>query len=390
MDKARSKNDALLSVASALLVLGTFYLFKNTVVSLIGFCCLVAAMIALFVYFIKSNRQVDKPLLILVLGILIWNSCSLLRDSSGTALRTFAVQTISYLFLIAAFGIGCNERMMHSYKYCLLALLAAEAPFLIMIIASGGGDFNVRMFDNTFSFVAYKSLLAVYCSLFLFERKVGPAITVSFVALFLLIGDRASSLCCIAFYLAYHLHPLLSRNRGVCWLAFILFVFLAISIPHWYVTLYGTNTGFEINRLSREYFGANFYSGRQIIWERAFESINNHILAGNGLAARVVEEGSDLSLHNTYLTILFQGGLIGLALFVGVLARLWRFVAVGSGDNIKRVAFGAFVVILLLGCFEVTMVQNTVNVSILLWFIVALGHESARCDVSLRGGASAS
>ena len=102
----------------------------------------------------------------------------------------------------------------------------------------------------------------------------------------------------------------------------------------------------------------------------------SHILAnpiwGNGLNSRLMLGDGTLSLHNTFLTILYQGGMVGYALFISFLALIWKHVVHAAPDNpYARIAFASFGLLLCLGCFEVSLVQNSVNVSLLMWLIIA-------------------
>ncbi|WP_165051546.1 MULTISPECIES: O-antigen ligase [unclassified Adlercreutzia] len=388
---ARNEEKTLyLSAIPGALTLGLVYLFDNMVFVALGYACLIACVLMVYGYLIRTGKKLDSILLFLVIGTCLWNLFELAKDPSGLAIRTFAVEIVAYLFLLGMVAVGYESVIVRSFRKWLLALCLLLSPFVLAIVVAGGGDAHIRMFESVFSMTIYKTLLAVFCVLLLeCERRF--VLCASFVVLFILIGDRASAICCAAGLLAYWGYGFLIRRRLVCWGVFCSIIFFSIAVPLVYVSLYGTVLGYEINQFSRDYFGSNFFSGRNIIWDQVFSAISENPVLGNGLNSRVsvgVINGTDgvgLSFHNTYLTILFQGGIVGFALFVGILARLWSLVfSDGKESKVKRVAFCSLIMLLVLGCFEVTMIQNTVNVALMLWLFVAMGNTASEASVLMR------
>ncbi|WP_418251933.1 O-antigen ligase family protein [Gordonibacter urolithinfaciens] len=353
------------------LVLGSLYLFDNPSLSLAGLVLIILSLALLVLNVVREAAKFSLPL-VLVLGLIVLgNAAALAVDTSPAAMRIFLVQLVVYLFILMVFTAKLDDDFVTMTKNVVLAMGLCLAPFVVLMIAAGGNDAHLRMFNTVFSFVIYKSLLPVYCVSALNNRYVLLK-TALFVSLFYLIGERASAVCCIVFAVLYYLHGFIVKSKTISMLLFALFIVVVTAGPFIYVGLDGTALGIQINAISRELTGSNFFSGRNIIWAQSIADILANPIWGNGLNSRLMLGDGTLSLHNTFLTILYQGGMVGYALFISFLALIWKHVVHAAPDNpYARIAFASFGLLLCLGCFEVSLVQNSVNVSLLMWLIIA-------------------
>ena len=97
----------------------------------------------------------------------------------------------------------------------------------------------------------------------------------------------------------------------------------AIIFTAVYAYLVQTEIGAILNRLSWQYSGKQFFSGRQRLWRQLTEVILMQPIQGYGLH---VQPGLlidiSLSAHNLYLQILLQCGFVGLFLLAAFLYRI--------------------------------------------------------------------
>ena len=141
-----------------------------------------------------------------------------------------------------------------------------------------------------------------------------------------------------------------------------------------YIALQYHPVGAYLNRVFREFTGGNFFSGRQRLWEIAVTHAKESPLFGVGLNNRVLASyGIGLSLHNTYLHLILQGGLVELLLFYGFLRSIWREYLRNFQNDRVRLAASFLLGMLVFINFEVTMIGNTVTTALYFWLVLAVG-----------------
>lgn len=139
-----------------------------------------------------------------------------------------------------------------------------------------------------------------------------------------------------------------------------------------YVYLKHTSIGQSLNGLSLQVTGKNFFSGRDRIWGEAVESVfqNSFFWTGSGVNMEFKELGG--YLHNLYIQVFYQSGLIGLMLVGGLLLLI--ALAVGKAkviDTDFRILIGYFTAILFLQVFEGHLIYKFEIISVLSWIIIA-------------------
>ena len=115
------------------------------------------------------------------------------------------------------------------------------------------------------------------------------------------------------------------------------------------------------------------FSGRDVIWLDIFAEVSTNNFRGFGLGSLPggVLEGvyEGLSAHNGFLQILYQTGLVGLAVFLGACAFV--IVGVSSRDD-YGVSVGIFLGVLIHESFEVMLTQNHFGPGLLCWLVVTM------------------
>lgn len=139
-----------------------------------------------------------------------------------------------------------------------------------------------------------------------------------------------------------------------------------------YVYLKHTSIGQSLNELSIQVTGKNFFSGRDRIWGEAVESVlqNSALWTGSGVNIEFKELGG--YLHNLYIQVFYQSGIIGIIL-IGTLLLSIAF-AVGKAKDVDtefRILIGYFTAILFLQIFEGHLIYKFEIISVLMWIIIA-------------------
>jgi O-antigen ligase len=96
----------------------------------------------------------------------------------------------------------------------------------------------------------------------------------------------------------------------------------------------------------RDYQGENSFSWRVNLWIASFPMILQSPIWGHGLSSflplsvKFFDSPQGVGAHNVYIELLFETGLLGLlsylAIFAGILNRLWKTIKRSTGEMNKK------------------------------------------------------
>lgn len=115
---------------------------------------------------------------------------------------------------------------------------------------------------------------------------------------------------------------------------FLLFLIVSFTIIVIFLKI-----DFIINFLSQMFLEEDVGSGRSNIYQLAFEKINNSLIFGYGSGPQVYYGNTYWDAHQTFLTILLQGGIIALLVFIYFLFNIINKI------KVKPSLFGCFIAI---------------------------------------------
>ncbi|WP_390359004.1 O-antigen ligase family protein [Virgibacillus byunsanensis] len=184
--------------------------------------------------------------------------------------------------------------------------------------------------------------------------------------------SRTAQLAFIIVLITYLI--LFKLNKYVFVMVTLLIVF-SISFVFFYTLSNETPVGNKLTELSREYTGKNFYSGRDRIWNDAFEEVTNSNDTLTGLGNNIQYEAFSGYLHNLYVQLFYQAGIIGLALMVSLLLVITYIAQKASyqtNDHYFKILTSFFIAILVMQIFEGHLIYKFSIISILCWVIISL------------------
>lgn len=124
----------------------------------------------------------------------------------------------------------------------------------------------------------------------------------------------------------------------------------------------------------REIYDQQPLNGREQLWLDAIALIREKPLFGYGLQATLQNlMQAELNTHNQYLQILLQGGWIGLCGVIGGWTILWSSLLKLKEQLITRIGAGIIGAILVVACFENTLLGESITLGILQWSILGVG-----------------
>ncbi|WP_348738290.1 O-antigen ligase family protein [Pseudomonas rhodesiae] len=225
---------------------------------------------------------------------------------------------------------------------------------------------------NSLGMIAYLMI----CSILFFRPRLTVWAWVFGVALILISESRSSLLGLLVFFTTYVVLPRLLRLRlsGVYFFSFVVATAVVLSFT---VGILFPELNAEMNRLSREIFQKNLDSGRSSMWSMLFELMEGYEVWGRGGGVQVKDISSiEYSAHNLYLQIYMQLGLVGEFMLIALLYSIWNFSFNGRDVYKVRIAASAFIGLLVINCFEVTLFQNNLVLSLPILVLVGIAAGS--------------
>jgi O-antigen ligase len=144
-----------------------------------------------------------------------------------------------------------------------------------------------------------------------------------------------------------------------------------------YVYLYQAAQITRIEQSGMVQTGKDIFTGRQIIWDHVLQRIQHAPWLGHGLGTVPatygnVHEYDGKSIHNLYLQIWYQTGLIGLVLLILTLRQKYKDLtnADRAADRPAQLAATYLIGILVIQTFEVDLTQNNFAAALGMWLII--------------------
>lgn len=122
---------------------------------------------------------------------------------------------------------------------------------------------------------------------------------------------------CIVYYFDNEINKKskkMNRIVGIVFLSIICVILLQIASP------YLEDVGI-FSRLKNQQINENvdFLSGRKVLYESAWEMFEKHPIIGSGWGQFAKTSGHDTSVHNVYLQLLAETGMVGFVIFIALI-----------------------------------------------------------------------
>jgi O-antigen ligase len=248
--------------------------------------------------------------------------------------------------------------------------------YIIMFILIRTGVINYTKFWRMY--ILYPFLM-MYFLVLLYKRehkKIYIALIIALALITIHIDSRAIMLIMIITALVYLFWNSITKNK-TRYILFLILVYMSIfAFMNVYISWYisPSEISMAINRFSRKTFGKNLHSGRTQMWLIVLNEIDKSPLLGYGTgvsAGNLI--GRDISIHNLYLQLLVQNGILGLTSFLILLFSIWMLFWKSKDRFITRLAASFFIASIIHNTFELILLQNHMGMAFLQWFIFAIG-----------------
>lgn len=354
-----------------LVLLVPLYLVNNFFIRAVGYMAMISIFVLGIVDVVFRGEEVKLTSIWGWFFIYsIYNLIMMIRIPTSKAFYAFMLQTVLLLFICILSSVKFNEKLLDSiYKYGQVLFFIILIPASIIVVSGKG----IRLFDKYFSFVIYKFMYP--CTFFFMVKGKHKFIkTLLFTFVFLVLGERTSALTLLCIYGFYIIIGKLKKQKMLFMALFGIVFFIIIGFTFLYVQLQYMDIGSTINLFFRKYTGGNFFSGRHTIWATVFNYLNQSPLFGYGIDNGMLASANiTISIHNTYLHLLLQGGWIGLLIFFMFLRSIWKRYYKNLDDNTVRLSAAYMIGFLMYINFEVSLIGNTVGPGLFMWLIMGIG-----------------
>lgn len=370
METMESKTNKMCTERIITLLFSITLLYSLNVNSFIKYIAYGSSMLIIgYTIFLGTKNKIKLDMMFFSLIIYIfYNIFILFLGFSKSALyivfQEFALLLFAFFatkLKITEESINNIERIFSKLYYCVLILTS-----MIFLI----GKKNLLI--NNVSMTVYKAIFAISIFPYAKSNKKTLFCIISMI-FFYMIGERTSALILVIIHI---LNMVLKKinTKTTYNIIFICVIIFTLSFINIYVKLPYTKLGIELNEYSRKISGENFFSGRNVIWKKILDSVQNNKLLGLTYSNDIeLYYETELSTHNLYLWLILNGGYILLILFYIYMFSIWKKYFKNIKKEKTRIVASYFVGFMILVNFELLLLTNNFIVSLFMWFIIAIG-----------------
>lgn len=349
---------------SILLVSTMMYAFERT--RSIGLAALVVTLaIPLFYFTTNLNRvKVTKLMAVWVIYI-FYGVLNLIYNFSNFGVSVFLKHSILLFFVVVLSQYKISDSSLYKVSKYFTNLYILILIFVVLN----------ELFFSVEWITQFLYKMAIMCTYFSIIRT-GKVYKYSFltIAVLSITSTRSAILSILLFLLIYNWLEVIKKSKRVYKFTFIIGIILLVGLPILYSQLQYSNLGILLNEYSRELFSKNFFSGRQYIWEYTLSLIRDQLIFGYGYSNDVLLGlGITASTHNLYLSLLLQGGIILLMIFIMFMYQIWIKYFNYLDYWIVKITAAFLFPILLRANFDLILLENDIVISIFLWLPLITG-----------------
>ena len=230
------------------------------------------------------------------------------------------------------------------------------------------------------NFYSYHSLILLVVSHIVFKSKFK---TLIFIWLFLFLINyfsffsRTTSIGFVVYLVVFILSDKILSSRLTLNLTIVTFFFLITSLILYY-TFYAFENEFFLS-LDQDGIesGSKGVFGRLYIWVQLIDEISNNLFFG--LGSNISSEyfysdqiSRNLSSHNTYLDILFRGGIIGLIVFLNVIYQKFNYFYENKESIYSKIGISFIFSVLFLSTAYEIIFFTILTINLFYWSIISI------------------
>lgn len=267
------------------------------------------------------------------------------------------------------------------YSECKFIIMKVGISLYIGIFALM--KFGVINYSKYWRMYILYPFLMLYFLVLLYKtegKKIYVLMMATLVSIIFRTSSRSILLVALITVFVYMFWKRIIKNK-FRYIAFLLLVFASIFLfmiiyVYWYSN--PNSIVLIVNEFSRKVFGKNLYSGRQVLWSNVLVKIKDNLVWGYGTGVSggaLIESG--ISVHNLYLQLLVQNGILGLGSFLILLISIWMIFWKSRGHFLTRLSASFFIASIVHNTFELILLQNHMSMAFFQWFIFSIGASNS-------------
>lgn len=321
----------------------------------------ISILTVLYLYLAKSIPKIVLYLLLVVLFVVFIYaaSCFYSPDPIKAAYRAFQF-SLTVVVLLGAYLYGKT-----SSKGTVVSWLPALSVASMVAIIFLNGSLQLSAAFQNPNALGMSGFILLALGVFGGRGRLSGWV-IAFLALVLIFlsGSRASLLAALISLITYCLLPILRTSSSV----YASYLIALLAFGFWSVCFVTGLVAEDLMRLaddlSREYLNKRIESGRNLVWEHVLELVVEKPFLGwgGGIDLSDVSEW-EYSVHNLFLQVLFQTGLVGLFGVLLMIMLIWIGLFKASETSYGRASASSFIGLLVLQFFEISLFQNNLALS---------------------------
>lgn len=354
-----------------LYIISMFYFVQG--LEILGFLAMTILLIIPIYLVIQKKKIFYDKLYIWIIVAFGYYLFILFKNISPKGIYNFILQLLILIDLVCVSSIDINYNSIISFARGFKKLSYILLIYNIMLVLfSGKLGIDYDTYRLAFKNIMYGSF---FVGLYAKRQTLRSLIFNMFLytVIMFLLRERTMALGAVLFLFIYWILDKVNSKKVLNIIFFVFCIVLAL-IPIIYVGLYESSLASHLNQIVGQYTHKNLFSGRQIIWGVALEKFANRKWFGYGLQNFTFSYTNvDMSVHNLYLYILLQGGIINLGLIGTVMYFIFQKLLKNKEKYSSKLAISALFTILFLADFGLILFANDIQYSIVLWTAVILG-----------------
>lgn len=374
-----NKDGTFINLFIALIFMTVLNNLSISSVSRIGFMAVMGVSlvgIVIGMFYLSKVKTVPKYFMFTIIYAVLF-LVALISGVFQTINSRLFIVIYQFLFLISIFFMFS----MINWNLNKLKVLSNLSLFFILInfalLAAKGAPIHFSgIFINANSLGLSMFLLYFFVLLRFLHKGFLPKLLLAIVVLSIIYFTSSRSIFLSLFisYITYKGWGLITKQKSIFNFYFVGVIIFISAIIFIYPKMIYWSSFNDINNFMWEYTGKNFYSGREVIWQKLLAMVDTQPLLGFGAGTSTGDFiGHNLSSHNLYVQTVFQTGYIGVSVFILMLFSIWKLLWHGRKDKKVKLSASFFIGILIQQSFEVTLTQNNMTFAILQWLIIGIG-----------------
>ncbi|TCT19880.1 O-antigen ligase [Melghiribacillus thermohalophilus] len=334
----------------------------------------------LFLYFIvfqtKKSVLTILPIFISLTAIAFLYTLSHLYNRNFDNDRILATFMITLMYLVVLTHIDWKKKHFNFISFTSIILV------LLLFINWLSSDMPFQKFEGI---IRNPNLTGIFLFILMFFQLLGLVkgkilynilIVFSIIINLFLIYVTTSRTVYLSIFIIILSLTVMKFSKKLYKYLFYIFVLFNLTSFFVYFKLYNSSYRNILNEWSREYFNKNFFSGRQTIWDEAVKYGIQSPIIGHKVGIKPDEYLSTKGyahVHNQYLQIFLESGMLGFISFLIFLVVLWKYLSINLESYVIKLSSSFYLGIIVYQNYELNLLLVNKSIGFLLWLIIFLG-----------------